>query len=165
MKIRPAKIFILFSIFCIFFSAIFFFVKNKFISKKVTIIAKALNSNAKISIKDMRQIFTKGDRKELLLFAKMANYFNKKNRVDLEGVKATFFTENGGKVFLSCKEAFMDTQTKDLEATGSVKLDYEKNKFRSEKLFYYGKREIFFSNSEPVFLGENFKVTSEKFTI
>ncbi len=116
---------------------------RKVLNKNDTILS-VIKDNANISIGKVHHISTRNGIKEWSLDARTAKVVNSEKKILLEEIDAIFFMKDGGKVYLTSDHGVLNSDTNNIECTGTVIIKFEDYRLETDILNYdHSKRTIF----------------------
>ncbi len=137
------------------------FIGYRTVSNPQEMLLKAVQDDASISIENITQTSTKNGIKEWSLKAASADFMEQDKQAVFNDLHITFFMRNGKTIRLSAEKGYLNTESRDIKATGNVIADDGMVKIQADKLKYTHKAGVIFSDAPVKILADAFQLFAD----
>lgn len=117
-----------------------------------------------MSLDKVRQTATKDGAVQWELDARTAELEAETGLMVLNGLSVRFFLEDGSQVFLTARRGVLDTQKRDIEVTGNVKVENDRYTLLTEMLSYRHETRTLLSDKPVRIVGRSIELRAATMT-
>lgn len=158
---KPAKVILFFAILLVIGIVLAVFIGYRTESKPQEMLLRAVQNDAAISVENVTQTSIKNGIKEWRLKAASADFLDKEKLAVFEDLSVTFFMGNGKAIRLSAQKGVLDTESRDIKATGNVVAEDGMVTLKAQKLDYAHDTRTLFSDAPVQIVAEAFALSAD----